>query len=87
MGSLSMELGRDEHGWFQDITGLKTLKSLVQKPESLGDLPRSGFIDLSQDAPDFRAVLPTMSGTHKGMDRAEKKRKDFGKLAVMGFNG
>lgn len=70
-----MELGRDEHSWFQDITGLKTLKSLVQKPESLGDLPRSGFIDLCQDAPDFRVVLPTMSGTHKGIDRIEQKGK------------
>jgi hypothetical protein len=73
-----MELGRDEHSWFQDITGLKTLKSLVQKPESCGDLPRSGFIDLSQDAPAFRVVPPTMSGTHEGIDRVEQKRKTLG---------
>lgn len=61
MGSLSMELGRDERSCSWDIIGPKTLKSLVQRPESPGDLPRSGFVDLTQDAPDFRAVLPTVS--------------------------
>lgn len=61
MGSLSMELGRDEHSCSWDIIGPKTLKSPVQRPESLGDLPRSGFVDLSQDAPDFKAVLPTVA--------------------------
>lgn len=53
MRSLSMELGRDEHSWFQATIGLKTPKGLVWKPENLGHLPRSGFGDLSQDTPDF----------------------------------
>lgn len=51
-----MELGRDKHSWFQDIVGLKTLKSLVWMPENLGDLPRSGFVGLSQDTSDFRVM-------------------------------
>lgn len=78
MGSLSVELGRDEHSWFQDISGLKTLKSLVQKPENLGDLPRSGSVDLYQDTPDFRAMLPKMSDAYKGMNRVEQMEKTSG---------
>lgn len=51
---------------------------MVQKPENLGRLPRSGFVDLSQDTPDFRVMLPTMSGAHKKMNRVEQKGKILG---------
>lgn len=80
-----MQLGRDKHSWFQEIIDLKTLKSLVWLPKDLGDLPRSGCVDLSQDTPDLRVIA--MSGTCKGMNRMEQTGKDFGKLGVIGFNG